>query len=292
MFSTATFFNPSPEKNARPPLRFKQRSGLELSSVLSEVKPGDVCIYWYVGTHGLKQGAIDFYKDALTQNIKVGAMPVLVDLSAWSAFSGAANQTRALARYHESAISLEGEQLGALRCCDYFARLRNIKCEDPVFPLLAEITLRESLRLASDSFKASGMTIGTLFNRECPAIEAIYELDSAKSYSVLQYIEILFLIEMALEKRNGMVKTIKFILPNDESKYYNDALIEDLTRFLKARNRQVDNLTIEVNCFIFGNDISHRPYNIPSKTLPAKKQLTLSDVVNSDELKQTYKLGN
>lgn len=59
-----------------------QSEGGDINLLTDKVEEKDVCIYWYFGSHGLREGAIDFYKNHISSNICKGATPCLVDLTA------------------------------------------------------------------------------------------------------------------------------------------------------------------------------------------------------------------
>lgn len=282
MIPSIGFFNNNPSRQ----VNFGTSSGHSIETLTSDVQEKDVCVYWYIGAHGFKQGAIDFYRTALTQNITQGATPFVVDLTAWGAF----DKKCPLSRYHESAVSLDGDKLKVLRCSDFFEALQQVKPGDKVYPLIQDILGREELLAPSATFDSKGFTLGELFNNNCPAIEKIYHLDCGKSYSVIQYLEFLFLIEKILLKQQD-ARSIKFILPNDEAKYYFSTMAKDLQTFLAARGLKAHDLNIQIQCFNYGEQLSHRPYNCPSKTIPGKKKISLSQIINDQGLnmKPTFK---
>lgn len=260
-----------------------------IEALHENVQENDLCVYWYFGARGFKQGAIDFYKPFLTQNILHNAKSFLVDLTAWASFTSSTPITR----YHESAVSLESDVIKTLKCSDFFLALQNINpTHESVFNLIKEITDRIWLLEPSFEFPETGIALKDIFNNECPALENIKGMDCGKCYSVIQYIEFLFLVEQVLNKTDLNSYNIKFILPNDEGKYYLDSMAYDLETFLTARGHNFDRLNVEVQSFHYGQDLLHRPYNCPSKTIPGKKKLAIEKIVNSAILDNTQPLQN
>ncbi len=250
-------------------------SGHQLTDLTASSMPEQVCVYWYIGPNGLKQGTIDFYREPLSRHIKLGATPCLVDLTSWGALKGKCK----LSDYHESGLSLRSDEMITVLACNYFSALQEIQTDTDICKFLQEIASREELQNVSDTFQDSGKTLSELFKDQCPALSPIASLDCAKTYSVIQYIEFLFYIEMILKQRPN-TENIRFILPNDEAKYYLPTLQQDLTQFLALRGCSPEKLNIHIECFEYGSERLHRPYNIPSKTIPRKKVLTTESVLD------------
>lgn len=54
-------------------------------------------------------------------------------------------------------------------------------------------------------------------------------------------------------------------MPNDEAKYYLSDLQDDVAQFLSAIGHEFKALDIEIECFKYGNEDQHRPYNATGK---------------------------
>lgn len=84
-------------------------------------------------------------------------------------------------------------------------------------------------------------------------------------------------------------RSITFILPNDEGKYYFSSMADDLGAFLTMRGHQFNQLDIRVQCFKYGDQVYHRPYNCPSKTIHGKKKLDFSYIINEQSIDNAVK---
>lgn len=265
-------------------IQYQASSDLKkIDNILKTVQPESACIYWYFGSHGLKQGGVDFYKPVLSKTLAQNATPFLVDLSPWGAFK--AKGGGKLIGYSKKGESLHGERVKVLQCRTFFAALQQVTSNSVEYPLLVDITTRKNLRQPSQAFNDTGKTLGSIFKDPCPVLDNLYELDCAKTYSILQYIEFLYLIDMVLQEKPG-TSTIHFILPNDEAKYYVSSMEADIKSFLEARGHlPEDLLTITVDCFSYGEELHHRPYNAPSSFV--RKQLVEEDIIGDTPASST-----
>ena len=252
----------------------------EINDLNLDVKENDVCVYWYFGSHGLKQGSVDFYKEHISSNICKGATPCLVDLTAWGCFERNGCPS---SKFNRNTDSICSEPLIGYKTSSFFTELRSVTEEnEDLFALLKDILSRESLREPSIDYAESGKTLSTAIG-EIPLINNsdISDLDTAKCYSLFQYIEFFYIVKSVLQK-NENASRIRFHLPNDENKYYPEStLVNDLRAFLVAYG-VVCNAEIHINCFNYSNDPMHRPYNAPGKVI--KKQLTIEDAITEDAI--------
>lgn len=117
--------------------------------------------------------------------------------------------------------------------------------------------------LSADQWKKR-FTIRDLFV-STSFFDCIEDLDVARAYSVMQYVEGYFWIRQAVERglSEGLAKiNVVFVLPNDEYKFYRD-FPEDIEPML-----QVDfgdslagvEVSIQINCFRYGDSLTSRPY--------------------------------
>ena len=258
----------------------KIRQGIApIEDILSQVKKDTFCVFWYIGSYGLKQGAVDYYRPHLTEVIKRGGTNCLVDLSAWAAFK---DKRRDLSYVSSKGNKIKGDGVRILTCGEFFNQLKAVSAESELCTFLQTIAQREGLLDPSKDFKALGFTIGERFEENCPALLPIYALDCAKTYSLVQYIEFLFLVKDVLNNAEDITE-IRFILPNDEAKYYVSSLEADLGAFLKLQNvSYASNLTVYIDCFEYGKEIFHRPYNAPTKMV--KDSICFEHVIHADEL--------
>lgn len=215
--------------------------------------------------------------------------PYLVDLAAWANFTSLGFDAElGINRCNTSANSLNTGGLRVLKSSRFFQELADIR-SGPVFELLLNITEREYLLAGSKARPESGISTLDAVGF-CPVLQAFADIDSAKMYSLIQYLELLFYIEEVVQRQKG-ARTIKLILPNDEYKFYPDlALLEiDMARFLKLRLGCQDDLRIELLCFKYGSRASNRPYlNTTKGLMDSDVSLLPADVVQNDQEGPNY----
>jgi hypothetical protein len=253
--------------------------------ILSRVKENDCCVFWYVGSYGLKPGAIDFYKPMLTEVIKQNARNFLVDLTAWAGFKSAK-----LTKFSDSSKTnkLTGDKVDILSCKDFFEQLIALKDESDFCKFIQEIAMRKELLEPSEKFAPINLSIAERFANNCPALSPIYDYDCAKTYSLIQYIEFMFFIK-EIVNRSDDLKNIRFILPNDEAKYYTASLAKDLDKFLSLSEIKLSQpLHIYIDCFKYSDTLEHRPYNAPGKSV--KKAPGYEDIIDKEQLVQDIKV--
>jgi len=234
-------------------------------------------ILWYAGAYGLKENATAYYRHHIakmmeaTNNCRVN----LFDLAAWGAFRNVSS----IESRNKSAIQINQWGLSRLRCIHSADIFKNFLIEEPgTRAFITDTVLRRDFIFKSSlGFKENHLTIGDVFKRNCPILEPLYDLDTAKAYSPIQYLEGLFLIESLVKERLSEQSDINivFVLPNDEPKYYRDdsgSFESDVQTFLMERCRDAIagfkyKIHIHFMNFSFGNGTSDRPYNDGTKTV-------------------------
>ena len=188
-----------------------------------------------------------------------------------------------LNRCYSSTENLNSDSLYILKSSDFFQKLKKIE-NGPVFNLLQTIGKRDSILSTSSTFPDIGLSVEETVGL-CPVLMDYYYDDCTKIYSLLQYYELLFLIENIV-LNNPSVATIKFILPNDEYKYYPDLprLENDLSLFLQYRLNFTGNLSVQIQCFTYGKKISQRPYLNTTQGMVESQLLNIEDIVETSLL--------
>lgn len=134
----------------------------------------------------------------------------------------------------------------------------------------------------SEKRKLIGKTVGEFLGNQASLLDCIKNVDLSRAYSAMQYIEAYYLIRESVQNgiNNGSKKIqIAFILPNDESKYYQD-LADDIQSMLRADfNKGIEdcNIMIYFQFFIYGFKISCRPYIVSS----SKEKIVTSENLNT-----------
>lgn len=228
---------------------------------------------WYFGANGVKEEGVTFYRDNFMNMLKFENHPTLwlYDLTAWAGLKNCKiglDKTNSIVdqvqTFHEAIRCVKSNYL--------FHEIQTMSGHVMEY-FRNHIVGRESLRNASHSFKDNHIKVREVFKSNCPVLEPIYDIDTSKAYSVLQYMELFFLIEKMISEKIDQTEAIDvvFALPNDESKYYQDSrLEEELQKFLTERmGAKVEGKSINVHvlCFNYGTDALHRPYNAPGKVL-------------------------
>lgn len=249
-----------------------------LNNLTSALNAGDVCIYWYCGSHGLKEDSINFYRESLTNALQIKAVPFLVDLTAWGRME---NLKCSLSNSNSNIDKIcSTGQLHAFKTSDHFLNMLKSETRKPIIDLIQSIFKRTELFAASAQFDDKKISMLDVFGEGVDIIEPIRQIDAAKAYSVLQYVEFLYIVQHILTQCPETTR-IKFMLPNDEDKYYTPSLSDDLSRFLAANNMSPKTLDIAIDCFNYGSELHHRPYNAPGKVV---KKTTFDMVVNTEAL--------
>lgn len=260
-------------------------------------------ILWYIGCYGLREQGVKFYKDKIISpilNRNQGAIFSLVDLTAWSAFRDA---RISLDKANSCSTVLESFNFIRIQCIrssEIFKRLKEI--DDPdILEYFSTALCREFILASSAMVEDSEITIGKIFSKNCKIIADRYEQDANKCYSLLQYMEGCLLIEKIYTKMANKFDgdlEIRFVLPNDEWKYYKDdknSFARDvqflLSKTCSKLNAAVSRVNVKFLCFKYGSKICERPYNARGKVIKSSN-LRFNDVVNELTNIQFYKSGD
>jgi hypothetical protein len=227
-------------------------------------------VLWYFGTHGLKVDCIKFYRPFLTQ-VSQGdksAACYLFDLTAWSALQNKTGKIDSCSSAAKKVDQLQLINIKPLYSSEIFQKMINERTTLAQY-YKKEIAQRTFLYDASRSFKNTDIMVGEVFKRQCPILETLYDLDTSKSYSVIQYLEGCYITADLVEKALSVPGDINivFALPNDEEKYYGkdqgvfakDCAIH-LQELFGDRIAQ-RNVNIHFLNFSYGETPSDRPYN-------------------------------
>lgn len=154
--------------------------------------------------------------------------------------------------------SFLSSHLHSITAADFFIWLKlNLKN-------LSEILSRPELLEVSRNRQDNGVNIQTVFD------EYPLSLDTAKVYSALQYVELLWIAGTYHKNYE-----ITFVLPNDEAKYYHNG--EQIIEDIKYLFGYVVN--VKIYNFKYGTKISSRPYIGGSGF---EKELTVESFYNTN----------
>lgn len=209
---------------------------------------GPLDVYcWYEGKNGLPQEGAKFMRDALLEPLyekKRDASLHLYSLKAWN-FQGG------------SGLRIERTHVAFIESSSFFKYCRE---EKRLYPFIQEeLPTKKRLIRLSETFKSCGKKVGELFKNSL--LDCLQTWDLSQAYACMQYLEGYYLIREAFLRGN---KTVAFMLPNDENKYYYD-FETDLKTMLELDFGIGVELTVLFQAFQYGTDSSSRPYNASGK---------------------------
>ncbi len=256
-----------------------------IEQVINEIKlfSNPQIILWYIGCNGLRNEGAQFYKNSLIVPIlmqKPEATFWLVDLTAWGAFKDSFGSINKSSSCCDAIEQFTDPRIKCIRSSVIFKRMQDLS--DPELIDYFRIALRKNfLHKPSEKFSNKNILVKDIFSDRCPVMEDWMTQDVSKAYSVFQYLEGCFLIEEIVTQMKGC--QITFALPNDEIKYYRDELDsfqKDVSFFLSRRCLENIEVQIKFLAFQYGNELQHRPYNMPGHKLKPK-QLSYLDVAGN-----------
>lgn len=150
-------------------------------------------------------------------------------------------------------------KFNGIKSSEFFKWLISEKNEK-IICYIKKIFNRTELYEVSKDYKNSNTTIKDIFGN-IQIFDDIKDKDSAKCYSVFQYIEMLFLISnFVLNNRSNDNVNLWFLLPNDETKYYTYKYFNnDIVCMLKFMNIDAQP-NVNFLPFVYGKKLDHRPY--------------------------------
>lgn len=232
-------------------------------------------VLWYIGTYGLKKEAVSFYQKSIISPIiaeNQNASFILVDLTAWGALRSANLRITQSSRHVKTINSLKDRHIECFASSEFFRKIQDIQCPKILNYFLIALR-RPFIRQSSLDAKTVGFTTRSVFSGNCSILKEYMDVDASRIYSILQYLEGLFLIEKILQNFTKEIINIAFALPNDELKYYrdeNDSFQEDLIVFLEARSLLLERprqVNVYFYSYPYGVSFRCRPYNSPGKVL-------------------------
>lgn len=261
------------------------KEGLSLQNILEETSGmKDPQVYlWYIGCNGFRTESASFYKDLLTAFLERKIKCNLYDLTAWGAFKETRFRLEQSNKNVERINSLALGCLQAIKSSDFFLWLKNENNTKTSEYLKSTVLVRKEIFKPSESREDTKVTLGEVFNRNCPVFEKEYDRNSAKAYSAVQYIEGYYLIQKAVETRlDQEIINIVFALPNDEWKFYakeEGCFANDIHELLQATfgdKLKGKRVNIFFSCFKYQIELgkvnqNDRPYNEGGTIKKAKK---------------------
>ena len=222
-------------------------------------------IFWYIGSHGLKSEGVQYHRKDLSVCTQNGAECILFDLTAWGALTDKKCRLNGSNQNVDRINSFGIQQIKAISSNHFFAWMETHR--DPYF---SEVILNRSFVYEkSTHFRPNGIKLGELLENKL--FQPLLEKDTAQCYSMLQYLEAIYLVEKLVVEGGS---NIIFALPNDEWKYYfdtNRSFETDIKHHLQEIGVERP-IRIEFCTFLYGDDLTKRPYLEGKKVIKSIQQ--------------------
>jgi hypothetical protein len=264
--------------------------GMPLCQIIKNLQniPNLQIVLWYIGCYGLKKTCVEFYKKFIispTLETTFNTTFWLVDLTAWNSFKIKKNSINHYNSCSTTIDSFPAKIIKSLKSSSIFEKMCNINCMLEINYLKTALA-RDFLIQPSQHFSKSLVQIDEIFPKNSWIATHFLGQDTAKTYSIFQYLEAYLIIDELITKVAPSPESnsleIAFLLPNDELKYYRDqanSFQKDI-EFLLTKRAHISPINLKIKFFNFqyGNSPEHRPYNAPGKTFK-KNKLTYEDIV-------------
>lgn len=224
---------------------------------------GPLDIYtWYEGPSFIPKTGADFMQKNLLEPLyrkKNDAKLFLYSLNGWNLkLKKVASSIPTTTPLGEALNAVNKKAMECIYASSFFKSCcSNIDDQSPLYRILYdELPKKQWLIDLSKDRMSSGMSIDQFFSRQISYLDCVKEMDTEKTYSILQYVEGYYLIKEAVVRAlaNKQIKIeIAFMLPNDEAKYYQD-YPQDIEKMLKADGILLDNIVINVRFRFFKFD--------------------------------------
>lgn len=228
---------------------------------------------WYGGEYGLKQEGVNFYKNRmLGKLLTMPTQPVcnLYDLTAWGSLRDRGISASSQNAFVETVNGFDIPQIKCVPSSDFFRWIQGEQNEILISGIQDILSKRTFIYKVSQSHEDKSIKVGEVFDEACRMLESLREMDTAKVYSALQYIEAFYLLQrmVEVEVNKGMDEiTVVFGLPGSEYRYYYDesgSFQEDTIRVLKdmfGDRLNGKKLKVLFYTFDYSKDEKRRPYN-------------------------------
>jgi hypothetical protein len=266
--------------------------GLFTSSKKIEHLENPQVVVWYSGEDGLSEKSYDFYEQNFIKPFRkaYGTKPYslfLYDLSAWK---GLRDRKISLTTTNNTLLATlypNNKQITPLYSREFFQYLLTTQNEKESALFNTIFTQRKEIWSKSKNTHENGIKIADIMPNIFKGKE---DLDTAKAYSALQYLEGLWIVLAILgqgllnkDQSTNTSRSIVFLLPNDELEYYQHGTCfqEDLQKLIKlteSLNKQTPKLNVYFQKFRYGkgkqqekpylwqqNDVLYTKKNIKNK---------------------------
>lgn len=216
---------------------------------------GKIEVYsWFEGPQGISRTGAEFLRDRLYKPLlllKEDVKLILYSLKGWD-FCNPKEASSSLGDAINKINPKVIESLTASAFFNYADESNQLQTYLGYSLIRKKWLLELSEKHKEKGFKVSSIFRGTLFSEA-------QNLDVSRCYSFLQYVEGYYLIQRSIRRD---AKTIVFLLPNDEAKFYQDYGSE-LEKMLEIDlGKKVLELSVKVEFIFFkyGESLADRPY--------------------------------
>ena len=231
-----------------------------LDDYASTVNAGDVTVFWYVGSRGLKSGSVELYKEPIQKILTKGGYVYLLDLAAWSAFFFKGGSVKKAHSFRDT------PHLRMLHTNGFFRNLLGKMQDGRYVKTLETVFQNKSFYDVSKNYADFGLNLMNVFGDDNVGVVGKFldpSMDTSKCYSAFQFVEMLYIVDTITGQVVKNKVNINFVLPNDEAKYYvtngNTSMLTDmLEEYISIKDTQVN---VNLMSFEYGEKLSDRPYN-------------------------------
>lgn len=226
-------------------------------------------ITWFMASKGLREDWFIFFRDFIYHQIKSNSKFLLCDLSKWEKLSNVSLDKTQLPSKKKSKFRLyftncqHSELFSWIDGCYFFKYIIQCKNNKIINYIDQHIFTNQKLWDLSQEVEDLNVSIGRSL-RNSAIIDKIADKDISKTYSVLQYLEGIYLcLHIILENLHQKDFNISFVLPNNENKYYiQETFQKDLQYIIEntVPKIEINNLTVNFIPFTWSSNINHRPY--------------------------------
>lgn len=230
---------------------------------------GPVDVYfWYEGCDGQPEYGAHFMKEKIFDPLcrqKNDAKLCLYSLAAWK-FTEPVSGMAPMSLLGQAINRINATALECISSSSFFRYCTEAVNKRGLYSFISEeLPKKQWLYKLSAARETCGKTVETLFDNQSSLFDCIKGMDLKHAYSSMQYVEAYYLIQESVKKglnRGQKQIEIAFVLPNDESKYYND-LSKDVEKMLQLDFGSALNaveIKISFQFFKYGKSQSLRPY--------------------------------
>lgn len=226
-------------------------------------------ILWYAGESSLVEEGATFYKNEILSHLNRPGKFHLYDLASWEGLRKKKAKITTETKMSQRINTLKLSHIVAIHSADF---LKDLATENnpEVIAYYNDIIFKDPLLFTNSIDRKIN---GILVQDKMPvsALKAIHGMDTAQTYSALQYLEGIYLVKRIVQASQGEENNIVFLLPNDEYKYYvTPNLSRDMNAVLSNSGILNKKINIFFKSFQFGKSIKDRPYIMKGKKVNEK----------------------